>query len=390
MPFLIKIYGINGYGKVAFVQTLSYFMFMIYDYGFSLSAVNKLSRISDNDLKNTSTINIFFSQSIICVTLLLILLLTAVNTDIFSDYRLAIKYIWLLVISYLFIPVWVYQSYDQINLCATLQLLAKLMTLIVILLTVTNEVQLSAVILIQGISNIMIGILGFILLQKRLTNKIKIIIFSFRDVFAEIKDGTNLFVSKLSIVGYTSAISIGVGFFLGPYYMGIFSIADKIRGAGQAFLIPISQAILPRISSQTVLQKNKNTILKVSLIAIVFISLAIYVGILFFGGEIIRLITQESEEQIMAIKEILDVIALIVIFVGISNWCGIQVMIPNNKEKEFTAIIVFISCLTVGLFYFVVTKYGLVGVSYLFLGAEFLVAIFMSFFVVKFRRDFFG
>ena len=390
MPYLINVYGIKGYGKIAFVQTLSYFIFMIYDYGFGLSAVKKLSKISDNDLKNKSTVNIFFSQSIICTALLLILLLIAANTDIFSDYKVAIKYIWLLTISYLFIPVWIYQSYDQINLCAMLQLLAKLMMLISILLIVNEEVELSVVIFLQGMSNIIIGFLGFLLLQKRLTKKIKIILFSFRDVFEEIKDGTSLFISKVSIVGYTSAISVGVGFFLGPYYMGIFSIADKIRGAGQAFLIPISQAILPRISSQTVLQKYKNIILTVSLLVIVFISLAIYVGILIFGEEIIRLITQESEEQVMAITGILDVIAMIIIFVGISNWCGIQVMIPNNKEREFTKIIVFVSCLTVSSFYFVITKYGLIGVSYLFLGAEFLVALLMSFVVIKFRRDFFG
>jgi O-antigen/teichoic acid export membrane protein len=192
------------------------------------------------------------------------------------------------------------------------------------------------------------------------------------------------FISKLSILSYTSFLSILIGIFYGPYTLGVYSIADKIRGAMQAFLIPISQVMLPEITNQVRL-RNFNYIyksIKLSLIFSLLTALLIYMVFSFFIIDILTFLNAEiSQQQIFLCK----ILGLIIFPVTISNWAGKQILIPFGHSKYFNNILLSISVFTMLMIIPIISNFDVEYVSLLYLGSEMLVGIAMTF-IIYFRR----
>jgi PST family polysaccharide transporter len=346
LPYLVRTLGMEVYGLVAFSQAFAQYFIMLTDYGFNLSATRYVARHRDD----LDAIRSMYWQVLILkagLMLLGLVILTITSTAIPQLRRDAAYFLlaYLAVAGNVLFPQWYFQGIEKMRYISVFTGIAKIVSAAFLFIFVHSPADGLRAVGILSSGMIIAGIMGTYAALR--TIGLKFERPSSESLRGTLGDGWHVFIATASISLYTNTNVFLVGLIAGNVQAGYFSAAEKLIRAMSGLIVPVTQAIYPRISTLAVHSKDAALALAskslfwmatVSLsFSLTMFVLARPVATLFFGAVAVGSVP------------IMRWIALLPFLIAISNVLGIQTMLSFGLDKQFSRILVVFGILNVAI-----------------------------------------
>lgn len=336
LPYVTRILGVEAWGKVAFAQVILSYFALITNWGFLWSATRKVAAIRD-DLPRLSTVFMatWVAQWCLALATSAILLVLIFFVPFFQTDAILYLYGIGLIISGILFPAWFFNGLERMKAVAVIQITARVVVVPCVFLFIREPSDAPLLIAFTAASGLVSGVLTILWIKRNIP--LHWHIPTRLQIWEEMKDGGALFGSTIWIGLYSTFTPIILGVIAGPVAVGYYTLADRARQAAQSALVPVSQALFPRMShlfahDQTQAKRlfNQTGFSIAGLAAVV--SLVLWLG----AEPIVALLAGAS---FAPASVVLQWLAPLPFVVALSNLFGVQVMLPNNRNRAFNRIL---------------------------------------------------
>ena len=357
LPHLFKNYGYEKWGEIVFCQIILNYLIWIIDWSFNQYS-SKFISINNNNLEEQKKIfrETWTAQLILTFLSLIFIIIISLFTD---KYKLIFKIFSLSLIGNFLQPFWFLNGLEKIYESAILQLINKIIFAVLIINFITPNSNKEIYFIIFGISSL---ISGFLYQLRLYQNHFEIIGFtSLKKGLRTIKKSSSLYSSMVISSLVNTSLPLIINYYLGSTNLGIYNVADRIKGICSQLINPISHSIFPRISNKY--NKDKilgNIFLKKIIICTLLIILFFYFIINFNIEFIVSYFAKSNNEEIIKILRVL----LISFLVNVINEILIsQYMIPNGRYRIINKVRISILLLTIILGLLLTYHFGIFGTA---------------------------
>ncbi len=372
-PFLMfsfasKIINVDDMGKISFYTTLAGYFIMLASLGISTYGIRATAEKRDDKKElNKVAQELFLINMIssVIVVFLLLLSIPLVNKFKSDIYILLINCVYILMA-----PLgmnWLFSGLEKYSYIMKRNLVLKSLSLLLVILFVHTSNDYMIYLLILIFSYVSSFICNFIYAKKYISLK-KEAKYNFS---RHLKPVLMLFVSILAINVYTHLDTVMLGFFSGDEEVGYYTIAVYIKTALLTIVNSISAALLPRISyfysnnskmkMKEIISVTSSLIFTISIFLTLFFIITAKNCIFIIGGE-------KYYNSIICMQIIMPVL----LFSGLSNITGNQILIPSGKDSSFMKAVVSGAIFDFVLNLVLIPKYGCIGAAMATVCAEFI------------------
>lgn len=294
-PYLVRILGVDNFGKIAVAQSVGLFFLVFIEFGFELSIVKALSSRIENVKKLSEVSSIVIILKILLVLIVSILYFGIVfSIPKFSQDKIIYIFFFGFIVGQGLFPTWFFQSVQNMKFIALLNIVSKIVSLILILVLINTpeDYILYPLILMLG-QIIIIPTALYIMIKKY---KIRFFIPKYQKLILYFKYSFHFFLSRISLRLYEQSGTIVIGLVLPDLLVGYYAIADKLRNAILSIYSPLSQAIYPYM----VKYKNKYFYNKFFIVVNAVNILGVIICF-FFTNQILQILFDISSEEIISL-----------------------------------------------------------------------------------------
>lgn len=333
-PIISRIVGPEHWGTINYATAVVTYLTLIINYSFDMDGQRYISQNRDDFKK----INRFYSDVFYTKTFLLIVTLFAFVALFFllpefrKDYKVAV-YSYLVCIGAVITPNFLFQGMQHFRIFALLNFIGKGIFTILVLLILTRREDYAWQPLLLGVSQIIVGFIGFVLAFKRYG--VTLLKPSWSRIVSTLKNGKTIFLSFVTMNLYTTTSVVILGLFVvDSTPIGYYTAANRLILVAQGLLFtPINGTLFPFIGAAFGKSREEGIeivkkILPVSLV----ISFLYSVGIFLFSPLIIHIMYGYQFEESINVLRILSFLPFII---NASSLLGIQTMINLKMDKEF-------------------------------------------------------
>ena len=264
-----------------------------------------------------------------------------------------------------------------------ISVVSRIISLVLIFLFVKEEKDIYLYCLFYAMTNLLVGISGFIIAKKIL--HIRLIKIKFEDIIKELKEAIYIF---LSLLGSKVVISFGItllGLLDTEYHVGIYSAIYKIPSIVVVMFSPISQALYP-FNSKNFLISKENGLKNIIKIAIPIMSFFILMSmvIIFFSKSIIQIVFGQEYSYYYIILQIL---MIWIIFSILNNFLGIQILTASNNSEKYGKSFLISTIISIIVNILFVKSFSMYGAAIAVLITEISLSIMLSFQVIKIKKS---
>lgn len=375
LPYLTRVMGVEEFGRVSFVQAVMALIIALTDLGFSWSATRSIAVNRDNR-QFVSRVFAATWAAQWCLAIGSILVLSAlVPTVTFLRDDASLYYVGFgLVIGNVLLPLWLLQGLERMREVALIQLIGRVATLPLLFMLVKTPNDAVWAVASFSAGPIVAGIATVNWIYR------SGLVERFRPSPSEIGNAITgasvLFLSKISMSIGALLPPIILGVVAGTTEAGYFGVADRVRRAVQALLGPISQALYPRMTLLFARDREAaQSLVSHSVMLVIILLGSAGVGIWVFADWIVRII---AGPDFGPAAGVLRCLAFLPLLVGVSNVLGIQVLLPNNFNAQFTKITSSAALLSVAIVVPLSYVNGAKGAAIAGVVAELYVCLFLS------------
>ncbi|WP_456364650.1 hypothetical protein C1N73_05590 [Priestia aryabhattai] len=330
-PYLTKTLGTNNFGIWMLALSVVQYLNILIDYGFNLSATKRIAIFKKDKEKVkeifTNVMSVKFLFFAVCCCLI-IFFDKDINGLLHFPNNLMFEMLFFLF-GLIITPFWLFQGIEQLKVPTTLNLLARLFSMIITFTLVKKENDLNLLPLINGIPLIITGIISWFILYR---SEIRMGIPSLKQMKYEIKDGIDLFISSISVTLYTTLNSILLGVVSGPQAVAYYSVCEKIIQAIKSMITPIYQATYPYVA-KTLNNKQgfDKKIFNNLIILSTFLGIMVLSGLIVFNDVIIGYFF--DGEIVTSLKITFIIMSFIPLLTFVNNTLFIQTLVPLGEYK---------------------------------------------------------
>lgn len=332
LPFATRALGVESWGRVAFAQVVINYFVWVTNWSFHLGATRQVAICRADSQK---LIQIFsctwLAQWLLALTCSALLLLLALALPVFAQ-DAPLYFIGLgLILSNVLFPAWFFNGLELMKEAALLQILVKvpLVPAVIVLIESPNDGA-----LYLGLTVASNAVAGFIALGwLRRNGYLKVGYSGATEIFRAIKDGAGLFATTGWTSFYNSAVPIILGLVSGPAAVGLFSLADRARGAVQAAMAPVTQALYPQVSrlSSSDPEQAFKLLYRIGGVVGLFAAMASVLLWIFASPIVIFL----GGEAFGGAVNVLKTLAAVPFMTAMSALVGIQILLPFHRRRAF-------------------------------------------------------
>ncbi len=359
-PYLVRVLGPEKFGLVNFAAAFVAYFNVFTDYGFNLSATKDIS-INRN---NPNKVNEIFSTVLVIKLILSVVSLMVFSLLIFTIPRFSANseiyfYSFLIVLGAVLFPGWFFQGMEKMKYITVTNVTVKIIWTILVFVLVRSADDVLLLVILNGASFILIGVLSLILLIGIF--KVKFIPPSISEIKLQLINGWYLFVSTASITLYTTSNVFILGLFAGNEVVGYFAAADKIRIAVQGLFGNAGQTVFPHLSKMFA-ESKKEAIVFVKKYRNYSVTVAVILTLILFvlAKPVVLIVLGSGYEPSINVFRIILLLPLIIL---LSNIYGIQIMLNLNYKKEFSRIILSAGIVNLILSFILVPLYLEIGTA---------------------------
>jgi len=384
MPYINKIIGVNGIGKVEYVYSIINYFILFSAIGIPTYGIREVAKVRDNLTLKTKLV----------IELLLILLTTTIISYIILfgivlqlENIKKLKSIVLIMSSMIFFTnmgaEWFYQAIeDQLYITIRYVFFSVLAFLLLINL-VNNKNDYSYYSLTLAFTSIGSGLFNLFFLIRHL--EIRKLQFRHLEVKKHLKPLLTIFLATLSVNIYVQFDNILLGTISGLDSVGYYTVANKLIRFVISLVIIIGIVMLPKLSNLVETNMNEyHHYIKKSFYIMMIASLPMTILIFFLADDIILLMAGESFKRSILTMKILSPMCVIV---GIAYFIGFLVLYPQGKERFYTIAVALTSIFSIVSNYFIIPLYNFNGTAIIAILSEILAILIMVYLAKKQIKD---
>ncbi len=327
LPYLARVIGVEGFGKIAFAVAVIIWFQTITDWGFNYTATRDLAQ-NRNDREKVSEIfsNVLWSKIFLGIISFILLLILILIIPFFYKNKDILLLTFLLVPANILYAEWFFQAIEKMKYITILSLISKFLFTIMVFLVIREKNDYIYQPLLISLGSIMVGLVSFYIIVAKWGVSVKKPKYS--EVRNTIKNSKDVFINNIVHNLYNSFSSVLVGFFGGSISNGILDAGTRFVNMANQFMSIIARVFFPFLSRST----DKHDIFcKINISLAIISSLILF----FISPYLIKLFfTEEFSEAILVLK----IMSFMLIFSTINNAYGINYMIIKGYEKDLRKI----------------------------------------------------
>ena len=330
MPYLARVIGVDGFGKVAFASAIVVWFQTVADWGFNYTATRDVAKNRDDKEKVSEIFsNVLWARCLLMILSFLLLLMVISIVPTFRDNYAVILVTFLLVPGHIMFPDWFFQAMERMKYITILNLLSKLLFTILVFVFIKEKNDFILQPLFISLGFLLSGMIAmYIILSKW---KVKLKRPSTKRIFETIKGSTDVFINNIMPNLYNSFSVMLLGFFGGPVSNGLLSAGSKFVSISEQFMTVVSRTFFPFLSRRI---DKHSSFAKLSIYASLIIT-----SFLFFAAPL--LIKLFFTEEFQSSVAVLQIMSISVFLITTRNAYGINYMIIEGYEKQLRNLITF-------------------------------------------------
>jgi len=381
VPYLARVLGPAGWGPVLTAQALANWLIVVLEFAFDLSGTRAVAR-SRAAATGESMLDIV--QAVQSAKLLLVLITVPVGLAITQLVPMlrgspaliigALAYAVFRGLS----PLWYFQGIERVRVAVAVDSTAKVCAAVAVFLVVVGPADGWLVLALQAVfSAVSLGWLTW-----RLARDTRLDSLDLRAGWRTLRENAVLFACRVSTGLYAQANALILGAMI-PAAVGFFGGAERIIRAAINLLLPMNQAVMPRVSAlRQADPAAANRLVRRSFLAMGTIG-GTMSAVAFFGAPIlIRVLLGPAYGIAVPILRLLSPLPFIV---AINTVLGIFWSVPFGHERSFLRAILAAGATNLILAALLVPKLGSTGMAIAAVSAE--VVIFVVLMTVYSRES---
>ncbi|KFC20002.1 flippase [Chryseobacterium sp. FH1] len=329
-PYASRILMAEGIGEVNFFQSIIQYVLLLTSLGIPMYAIREIAKVRDDvTVRNKTLLEVLILNLILTVIgyfLIFIITLTVAKIQV------NIPLFLILSLSIILTTVgcdWFYQGVEDFKYITIRGIIVRSLSLILLFLLVKTQQDILYYAICITIGSVGGNVFNFFRLRKYI--KVSDISSDLKP-FRHLKPVLRIFVLNLIISIYINLNVIMLGFMKSNESVGLFTSATKLTHVILTMVTSLGVVLLPRMSNM--IQNNQlsefRELAQKSLDIIVALTLPISFGLILLADFVIPIFCGDTYvDAILTLK----ILSPIIIFIGISNVLGIQILYPQGHEK---------------------------------------------------------
>lgn len=367
VPYIVKVVGIENFGRISFAMALGAYLQIVVDYGFNLTAT---SNVALNRADYSEVCRIYSAVMHVKISLLLLMfailwLLLLLPLDIFLDSDIFF-YAFLSVLGNAFIPIWLFQGLEKMQYITGLTFVGKAFFAISVFLFVQDSSDYVLVPALAGVGAIISGVIAVTVVRCFLN--VDFIFVSFTEFKGFIADGWFVFLSQLKTSLFSHSNTVLLGVFFGSGMVGVFSAAEKLVRAFASLQVPITQALYPYVGRK--LKEDRGSAIELVFLVAKVGGCLYLLGtaiVLIASNYIITLLYGVGSDDVVVVFQVLMMIPTAIF---LNNMFGTQVLLNLRRDRTYFRIVLIAGLINLALLMPLSFLFGALGAAVSVLAAE--------------------
>lgn len=374
IPYLLRVVGVDGFGRIAFTQATLVFFTVFIDYGFGWSATKRVASLR---LAGESVNNLFWqvqcAKLCLLATSALILTLLILLLPSFGEYQPVIYSGYISLLGAAFFPLWLYQGLGLVKNAAIVLLIIRIISLILIFSLVKTSDDAFLAAMLQSMPVFFASLV--LLVNLKLNGILNIFPTEKLKIREELSLGWPAFSASAASLAYRSSNPVFLGIIMSPDVVAYYSVAEKIVKAVQELLKPISQATYPRVMELACKSRDETVRFLRRLFLFVGIGTLINsIAIVALSSVLVELLMGKTPNNAVIL---IDIMAFIPFVGGLNMVLGMQAMFAFDHGREFSKRVVAAGILGLSMFFPLVFIFGVAGAGASYLLSEIALLLFL-------------
>lgn len=328
-----RIVQAEGIGIVQFYSSIINYIILLFSLGIPLYGIREIATVRDDEdaLSRTTKELIILSTILSCIGYFFVILLFACVGDLRTHAG-----VFAVLTSLIFLNSigcsWFFGGIEDFRQIALAGLISRIIALLLLFVFVQEKTDLIPYSIYTVISTAGSNIINFILLRKRIN-----LFGGFKDlnIIRHIKPAIEVFAFNIVTSIYLNLDSVMLGFLGTETAVGYYTASTRISHIMVTIITSFGAVLLPRSSN---LVRNAEyqqfySLTKKSLNVIYLLGFPSMLGILLLAPNLITIFCGNTfYESVTTLR----LISPIIIFIGISNLIGLQVLYPLGKIRIVT------------------------------------------------------
>lgn len=335
LPYLARTLGPRALGVLVFAQAFSGFVYLLSEYGFGLSAGRDIAARRGDEQPPDDIVAAV--QGAKLALFALTVLLGAVALLLVPNFRDSPEYLLLAVADAIALglsPLWYFRGIERLRLAATLNLLARVVATVGVILLVKSRDQGWIVLAVSAATDLVASAVSLAVMYRQVSWERP----TWTGTRQALRDGWHLFLYNASLVLYTTANAFVLGLLAPATQVAFFGGAERMSRAATRMVGPVSEALFPRVTYLLAQGERQRArfVAGRSLLYLTGLGLLAAAALALLAPWIVGLVLGDGYG---AAVPVLRVLALLIPLIAASNVLGIQWAIPLGFDKQFTRVI---------------------------------------------------
>lgn len=345
MPYLARVIGADGFGKIAFASAIVVWIQTISDWGFNLTATRDVAQNRNNKEKVSRIFsNVLWARCILTILSGIILLLVVLAVPYLRKNADIIFVTFLLIPGYILFPDWFFQAIERMKYTTIFNLLIKLIFTISVFIFIHKREDYLIQPLLTAIGYLLCGIGALYLIFKRWGYYLYKP--QWTEILETVRSSTDVFINNLMPNLYNSFSVMLLGFFGGSTANGLYDGGNKFPTIFYIFQSVLSRAFYPFLSRRP----DKHSLYAKLNVGSALIGALLLIVV---SPWVIKIMLGDEFENSVIVMQILS---FSVVFLAMSYTYGTNYLIINHKEKPLRNL-TFVSsivgmCVSIPLVYY--------------------------------------
>lgn len=352
LPYLARVIGVEGFGKIAFAAAIMVWFQTIADWGFNFTATRDVAKNRDNKEKISEIFsNVFWARVFLMLISLIGLSVCVLVIPKFKENANIIMISFLMIPGHILFPDWFFQAMERMKYITILNLLSKILFTIAIFLFIKERQDYILQPLFTSLGYVISGIIAMYYILVKW--KIRLQFTSFKLIFRTIRSSSDVFINNLMPNLYNAFSVILLGFVGGGVANGIYDSGVRFTNIFQQFLTILSRAFFPFLARR--IDKHKIfAIINIgcsTLLAIALILIAPILVNIFYTNEFVEAVN------------VIRITSVSLIFLAMNNTYGTNYLLLTNRENKLRNITIISSLIGFSLAFPLIYKEGIIGAA---------------------------
>ncbi len=376
MPYLARVIGAEGFGKIAFAAAIMVWFQTIADWGFCYTATRDVAKNRDDKEKVSEIFsNVFWARIFLMLVSFVVLSICVMTIPKLKENADVIMISFLMIPGHIMFPDWFFQAMERMKYITILNIVSKTLFTIAIFLFIKERDDYILQPLFTSLGFVISGIIAMYYILVKW--KIRLWFTPFKEIIKTIKLSTNVFINNIAHNLYNAFSTILLGFLSGSVATGIYDAGRRFIQIGESMLGIISRVFFPFVT-----RKGD----KHGMYAKIHISLSVVMAILLFIFAPLLIELFFTEEFSKAVG-VLRLMCFVIPFITLYQVYAINWMIVKGFEKQSRNIVLISSLIGFLIAYPLIKSFSYYGVVSVLIIVDFLLG-FLSFMFYKKKKKY--